>query len=109
VRAKTQSVGLGSALSSVPGGPGKGRNAQNTGRSPTERRTGQIDPEATFKIGPMNGREEGESGLPAEDVGLRRQTPDKGILSSQPRRRRKTAGRAGLRRFHPARINRARR
>src|ERR1700751_199844 len=63
--------------------------------------------EATFKIGPMNGGEEGESGLTAEDVGLRRQTPDKGILSSQPRRRLKTAGRAGLRRFHPARINRA--
>jgi hypothetical protein len=34
-----------------------------SGHSPTARRTGKFDPKATFKIGPVNGRETLESGL----------------------------------------------
>src|ERR1700722_998235 len=35
----------------------------NSGRSPPARRTGQVDPLLSFKIGPTNGREARESGL----------------------------------------------
>jgi hypothetical protein len=35
----------------------------NSGHSQTVRRTGQVDPERPFKIGPMNGRHARESGL----------------------------------------------
>jgi len=35
--------------------PGR-RLRANSGRSPTARRTRQIDPKETFKLGPMNGR-----------------------------------------------------
>jgi hypothetical protein len=35
----------------------------NSGRSQTVRRTGQVDPELPYEIGPVNGREARESGL----------------------------------------------
>jgi len=37
--------------------------ALNTGRSPAPRRTGQVDPLQTFKIGPVDERKARESGL----------------------------------------------
>ena len=51
-------------LAAVPGLLGERVQCANTGRSPTACRTDHIDLERAFRIGPTNGREAPESGLP---------------------------------------------